>query len=99
MCIRDRRYVVCDDEVAAFALELVLSVGDEVFGFCGEADEEAGEGELGADGAEDVFGAFEFEGEGVGGLFEFLGDDLRGAVVGDGGADDGGVAALSLIHI
>jgi len=87
------RYVVCDDEVAAFAEKLVLSVGDEVFGFGGEADEEAVEGELGADGAEDVLGALEFEREGVGGLFDFLRDDLCGAIVGDGGAEDGGVAA------
>ena len=68
-------------------------MGDEVFGFGGEADEEAVEGELGADGAEDVFGAFELESEGVGGLFDFLGDDLCGAVIGDGGAEDGGGAA------
>ena len=66
------RYVVCDDEVAAFAEKLVLGVGDEVFGFCGEADEEAVEAELGADGAEDVFGALKLECEGVGGLFDFL---------------------------
>ena len=87
------RYVVCDDEVAAFAKKLVLRVGDEVLGFGCEADEEAVEGEQGADGAEDVLGAFEFEGEGGGGLFDFLGDDVRWAVVGHGGAEDGGVAA------
>ena len=68
-------------------------MGDDVLGFCGEADEETVEDELGADGAEDVLGAFELEREGVGGLFDFLGDDVRRAVIGHGGAEDGGIEA------
>ncbi len=84
--------IIGDDEVAFFAGEFGLGEGDEVFGFGGKADEVAAELELGAGAAENVFGGFEMEGEGGGVFFEFLGGGGDGAVVGDGGGEDGDVA-------
>ncbi len=86
--------IIGDDEVALFAVEFGLGVGDEVFSFSSEADEVAVEVEQRAGAAEDVLGGFEMEGERGGLFFEFLGGGGDRAVIGDGGGEDGDVAMV-----
>ena len=75
------------------------SIGDEVAGFGGEADDELGSLWAVAGGGEDVrvFDQLEF-GRGAAGFLELAGGDLGDAPVADGGGKDGGVGGEEALH-
>lgn len=83
--------IIGDDEVASFGGELVAGVGEDLVRFRGESGEDAVPVPWMADGAEDVFGGNEGEGEGLVRFLEFAGSGVGRTVIGHCGAEDSGV--------